>query len=123
MAHPPFCRVSNRKHAVKRIAALELEIERENCMIWMIFVGLLVGILAKLYMPGRDPGGIVVTILIGIAGSIVAGFLGRAIGWYGESEPAGFIASILGAIVLLILYRALSRGGRSGKSKDLTRAA
>ena len=92
-------------------------------MIWMIFVGLFVGILAKLYMPGRDPGGIVVTILIGIAGSIIAGFLGRAIGGYGEGEPAGFIASILGAIVLLILYRALSRGGRSGKSKDLTRAA
>jgi uncharacterized membrane protein YeaQ/YmgE (transglycosylase-associated protein family) len=91
-------------------------------MIWMIFVGLFVGILAKLYMPGRDPGGIVVTILIGIAGSIIAGFLGRAIGWYGEGEPAGFIASTLGAIVLLILYRVLSAGGRSGKS-DLTRAA
>ena len=91
-------------------------------MMWMIFVGLFVGILAKLYMPGRDPGGIVVTILIGIGGSIIAGFLGRAIGWYGEGEPAGFIASILGAIVLLILYRVLCRGGRSEKS-DLTRAA
>lgn len=91
-------------------------------MFWMIFVGLFVGILAKLYMPGRDPGGVIVTILIGIAGSIIVGFLGRAISWYGEGEPTGFIASILGAIVLLILYRVLSRGGRPGKS-DLTRAA
>jgi len=91
-------------------------------MIWMIFIGLFVGILAKLYMPGRDRGGIVVTILIGIGGSVIAGLLGRAIGWYEEGEPAGLISLILGAIVLLILYRAFSGRRRSGKS-DLTKAA
>jgi uncharacterized membrane protein YeaQ/YmgE (transglycosylase-associated protein family) len=91
-------------------------------MIWMIVIGLLVGVVAKLLMPGRDPGGAIVTILIGIAGSIVAGFLGRAIGWYQVGEPAGFIASVLGAIILLFLYRALSGQGRSGKG-GLRRAA
>ena len=88
-------------------------------MIWMIIVGLLVGIVAKLLMPGSDPGGIVITILIGIAGSIIAGFLGRSIGWYGDGEPAGFIASILGAILLLFVYRALTGRGKGG----ITRAA
>ena len=85
-------------------------------MIWMIVVGLLVGVVAKLLMPGHDPGGVVITILIGIAGSIVAGFLGRSIGLYVEGEPVGFIASILGAILLLFLYRALIGRGSSGKS-------
>jgi uncharacterized membrane protein YeaQ/YmgE (transglycosylase-associated protein family) len=89
-------------------------------MLWMIFVGLLVGVVAKLLLPGRDPGGVVITILIGIAGSIIAGFIGRSIGWYTAGEPVGFIASILGAIVLLFLYRAVA--GKSGKD-DLTRAA
>ena len=91
-------------------------------MFWMIFVGLLVGLLAKLFLPGRDPGGLIVTILIGIAGSMIAGFFGRATGWYGEFESAGFIASTLGAIALLIVYRVLSRSERTGKS-DLTRVA
>ena len=91
-------------------------------MLWMILVGLLVGAVAKLLMPGRDPGGAVITVLIGIAGSIIAGFLGRSIGWYTDGEPAGFIASILGAIVLLFLYRALTGRGTSGKS-GLGRAA
>jgi len=91
-------------------------------MLWMIFVGLLVGVVAKLLMPGRDPGGLVITILIGIAGSIIAGFIGRSIGWYSAGEPAGFIASILGAIALLFLYRALAGRGRSGKD-GLTRVA
>jgi uncharacterized membrane protein YeaQ/YmgE (transglycosylase-associated protein family) len=90
-------------------------------MLWMIFVGLLVGVVAKVLMPGRDPGGAIVTILIGIAGSVVAGFLGRFIGWYTTEEPAGFIASVLGAIVLLALYRALTGRGRAGKG--VTRAA
>src|SRR6266699_564058 len=76
-------------------------------MLRMILVGLLVGVMAKLLMPGRDPGGVVITILIGIGGSVVAGFLGRFIGWYGDGGPAGFIASVLGAIVLLLVYRAL----------------
>jgi uncharacterized membrane protein YeaQ/YmgE (transglycosylase-associated protein family) len=93
-----------------------------SIVLWMILVGLLVGVLAKLLMPGRDPGGAVVTILIGIAGSMIAGFLGRSIGWYTDGEPAGFIASILGAILLLFLYRAVSGQGRSGKG-GLRRAA
>jgi len=78
----------------------------------MLIVGLVIGALAKLVMPGRDPGGAIVTMLIGIAGSIIAGFIGRAAGWYAEGEAAGFIASIVGAILLLAVYRALI--GRSG---------
>ncbi len=74
-----------------------------------IFIGLIVGALAKLLMPGRDPGGWIITILLGIGGSFVAGFLGRALGWYQESDPVGFLASVVGAIILLILYR-LVRG-------------
>jgi uncharacterized membrane protein YeaQ/YmgE (transglycosylase-associated protein family) len=91
-------------------------------MFWMIFVGLLVGALAKLFMPGRDPGGVVMTIVIGIAGSVIAGFMGRSIGWYRVGEPAGFIASIVGAILLLFLYRVLTGQGKSGKG-GITRAA
>ena len=71
---------------------------------WILF-GLVVGIVAKLLMPGRDPGGFIVTILIGIVGAVLAGWLGRAIGWYGPNDGAGLIASILGAIILLALYR------------------
>ncbi len=71
---------------------------------WMLF-GLIVGIIAKLVMPGRDPGGIFVTMLIGIVGALLGGFLGRAIGWYQPGEPAGFFVATLGAIVLLFLYR------------------
>jgi uncharacterized membrane protein YeaQ/YmgE (transglycosylase-associated protein family) len=70
-----------------------------------IFFGLIVGIVAKLLMPGRDPGGFIVTILLGIAGALVGGFLGRAIGLYGEGDAAGFLMSIVGAIVLLVIYR------------------
>lgn len=71
----------------------------------LIGIGLLVGIVAKLLMPGRDPGGIIVTILVGIAGSFVANYLGHVAGWYGPGEPAGFIASVIGAMLLLLLYR------------------
>ena len=71
----------------------------------MIIIGLIVGAIAKLIMPGKDPGGIIVTILLGIAGAFLAGFLGRAMGWYGEGDPVGFIASVIGAIILLIIYR------------------
>ena len=70
-----------------------------------IFIGMLVGIVAKLLMPGRDPGGWIITILLGIAGSFVAGFLGRNLGMYREGEPVGFLASVVGAIILLVLYR------------------
>jgi uncharacterized membrane protein YeaQ/YmgE (transglycosylase-associated protein family) len=83
-------------------------------MLSMIIVGLIVGALAKLVMPGRDPGGIIITILLGIVGSITAGFLGRAIGWYQEGQPAGFIASIFGAVLILFLYRALTGQRGSG---------
>ena len=72
---------------------------------WILLIGLIVGALAKLVMPGRDPGGILVTILLGIAGSLVGGAFGRAIGLYGPHEGSGFILSTLGAIVLLALYR------------------
>lgn len=72
-----------------------------------ILIGLVVGIVAKLLMPGDDPGGVIMTILLGIAGAFVAGWIGRTAGWYAEGEPVGFIASVLGAIVLLVLYRVL----------------
>ena len=71
---------------------------------WIIF-GLIVGVVAKLIMPGRDPGGMIVTILLGIAGALVAGFIGRALGWYGDNDPAGFVMATIGAILLLVLYR------------------
>jgi len=73
--------------------------------LWMLFIGLIVGALAKLIMPGRDPGGIFVTMLLGIAGALAAGLLGRVIGLYGPGQRAGFIMSTLGAILLLALYR------------------
>jgi uncharacterized membrane protein YeaQ/YmgE (transglycosylase-associated protein family) len=76
-----------------------------------LVIGLVVGAIAKLLMPGRDPGGCLVTILIGIAGAFVAGFLGRAVGWYEPGQPAGFIASIIGAMLLLLVYR-LMKGRR-----------
>ena len=71
---------------------------------WIIF-GLIVGAVAKLLMPGRDPGGWIVTILLGIAGALVGGFLGRAAGWYGPNDAAGFLMALVGALVLLGLYR------------------
>lgn len=75
---------------------------------WILF-GLVVGVIAKLLMPGRDPGGFIVTILLGIAGALIGGFLGRALGFYGPNEAAGWLMSILGAIVLLALYRMMVR--------------
>jgi uncharacterized membrane protein YeaQ/YmgE (transglycosylase-associated protein family) len=75
---------------------------------WILF-GLVVGVIAKLLMPGRDPGGFIVTILLGIAGALLGGFVGQSLGWYGEGEAAGWIVSILGAIILLALYRMMVR--------------
>jgi uncharacterized membrane protein YeaQ/YmgE (transglycosylase-associated protein family) len=75
---------------------------------WIVF-GLVIGIIAKLLMPGRDPGGFIVTILLGIAGALVGGFIGRAMGLYGPGQSAGWLMSILGAIILLALYRLLMR--------------
>jgi uncharacterized membrane protein YeaQ/YmgE (transglycosylase-associated protein family) len=73
---------------------------------WIVF-GLIIGALAKLVMPGRDPGGIIVTILLGIVGALLGGFLGRSMGLYGPGEAAGFIMSLIGAMILLFLYRLL----------------
>jgi len=78
-------------------------------LLYWILSGLVVGVIAKLLMPGRDPGGFIVTILLGIAGALVGGFVGRAMGFYGENESAGWIMSILGAIVLLAVYRMMVR--------------
>ena len=78
---------------------------------WIVF-GLIVGVVAKFLMPGRDPGGFVVTILLGIVGAIVAGFLGRAVGWYGPNDPAGFVMAVVGAMLLLIGYRLIARRPR-----------
>jgi uncharacterized membrane protein YeaQ/YmgE (transglycosylase-associated protein family) len=75
---------------------------------WILF-GLVVGVIAKLLMPGRDPGGFIVTILLGIAGALVAGFLGRALNLYGQNDSAGWLMSILGAVILLALYRMMVR--------------
>ena len=74
-------------------------------LIWDAIIGLVVGAVAKFVMPGNDPGGIIVTMLLGLAGSFIAGYLGQAIGWYQQGQPAGFIASVLGAILLLFIYR------------------
>jgi uncharacterized membrane protein YeaQ/YmgE (transglycosylase-associated protein family) len=71
---------------------------------WILF-GLVVGVIAKLLMPGRDPGGFIITMLLGIAGAVIGGFIGRAMGFYGPGESAGWIISILGAVILLALYR------------------
>jgi len=71
---------------------------------WIIF-GLVVGVIAKLLMPGRDPGGFIITILLGIVGAMLGGWLGRAIGMYGPDQPAGFFMALLGSIILLAIYR------------------
>jgi uncharacterized membrane protein YeaQ/YmgE (transglycosylase-associated protein family) len=78
---------------------------------WIVF-GLIVGVVATFVMPGRDPGGFFVTILLGIVGAIVGGFLGRAVGWYGPGDPVGFVMAVLGAIALLVAYRLIARGHR-----------
>lgn len=74
---------------------------------WIVF-GLIVGVIAKLVMPGRDPGGIIVTMLIGIVGALIGGFLGRVMGLYGPNEAAGLFMSIIGAVLLLFVYRKLA---------------
>jgi uncharacterized membrane protein YeaQ/YmgE (transglycosylase-associated protein family) len=74
-------------------------------ILWTIIIGLVVGVLAKFLMPGRDPGGFIVTVLLGIAGAFVAGLIGHSLGWYQEGQGAGIIASVLGAMLLLFIYR------------------
>ncbi len=80
-------------------------------ILWTIIIGFLVGLVAKLLMPGRDPGGFIITTLLGIAGAFIAKYIGIALGWYREGDSAGFLASVAGAIILLIIYRMFS-GGR-----------
>jgi len=74
-------------------------------IIGWIFFGLVVGIVAKFLMPGRDPGGFFITALLGIVGALVGGFLGRLIGWYGDGDPVGFVMAVIGSIILLAAYR------------------
>jgi uncharacterized membrane protein YeaQ/YmgE (transglycosylase-associated protein family) len=79
-------------------------------IIGWIVIGGIAGAIAKLLMPGRDPGGCIITILLGIAGALVAGWIGRAVGWYGANDQgAGFIAAIVGAFILLFIYRLVAR--------------
>jgi uncharacterized membrane protein YeaQ/YmgE (transglycosylase-associated protein family) len=78
-------------------------------ILWTVIIGLMVGALAKFLMPGKDPGGFIVTILLGIAGSFIAGIVGRAMHWYTDGQTAGFIAAVAGAILLLFLYRMFFR--------------
>jgi uncharacterized membrane protein YeaQ/YmgE (transglycosylase-associated protein family) len=79
-------------------------------LIATLIIGLIVGVIAKLLMPGKDPGGFIVTTILGIAGAFVAKYIGQALGWYQEGQPAGFIASVVGAILLLAIYRLLTKG-------------
>ena len=76
-----------------------------HSVLWILFIGLVIGVIAKLLMPGRDPGGCIITMLIGIAGSFVTSYLGQKLGWYQPGELAGFIGSVIGAMLLLLLYR------------------
>lgn len=82
-------------------------------IIWALIIGLIVGAVAKLIMPGKDPGGIWITMLLGVAGSVIATYLGRALGWYSGGQSAGFIMSVLGALLLLFLYRLIKRPARA----------
>ncbi len=79
-----------------------------SAILWTLVIGLVVGAIAKLLMPGRDPGGCIITILLGIAGAFVAGYLGRVLNWYEPGQPAGFIASVIGAMLLLLIYRMIA---------------
>ena len=83
-------------------------LEGHSWLAWIV-IGGLAGAIAKLLMPGRDPGGCIITILLGIAGALLAGFVGHAIGWYEAGEGAGFVAAIVGAFVILLIYRLVLR--------------
>lgn len=78
-------------------------------ILWILFVGLIVGAFARLLMPGRGPSGIVITSLLGVLGAVIARLIGVAGGWYGDAEPAGFLASVLGSMLLLWIYRGYAR--------------
>jgi uncharacterized membrane protein YeaQ/YmgE (transglycosylase-associated protein family) len=77
-------------------------------ILWTIIIGFIVGLVAKFLMPGRDPAGFIITVIIGVVGSVIATYLGRGLGFYQVGETAGFIAAVLGAIILLVIYRAVT---------------
>ena len=74
---------------------------------WIVF-GLVAGVIAKALMPGKDPGGCIITVLLGIAGALLAGWIGHQVGWYGQNEGAGFVAAIVGAFLILLIYRIIA---------------
>ena len=80
-----------------------------HSIVWVLLIGLIVGVIAKLLMPGKDPGGCIITMLLGIAGAFLASYLGQALRLYPPGHPAGFIGSVVGAIVILLIYRLLFR--------------
>lgn len=77
--------------------------------LWVFIIGLIVGIIAKFLMPGKDPGGFIITAIIGIVGAFIATWIGQTLGWYGPTQSAGFIASVIGAIILLFIYRLFTK--------------
>ncbi|MEQ1627856.1 MAG: GlsB/YeaQ/YmgE family stress response membrane protein [Nitrospira sp.] len=79
---------------------------------WIVF-GLIVGVVARFVIPGPDPGGVILTILLGIAGALLGGFIGRGLGWYGEDDPAGFFMALLGAILILVVRRKFAGPARA----------
>lgn len=81
-------------------------------ILYTILIGIVVGIVAKLLMPGRDPGGFIITALLGIAGAVIGTWIGQALNWYGPNEPAGFLGSVIGAMLLLFIYRLFMRPRR-----------
>jgi uncharacterized membrane protein YeaQ/YmgE (transglycosylase-associated protein family) len=90
---------------LSKIAAMDFS---AHSILWILFIGLVIGFVAKLLMPGRDPGGCIITMLIGIAGAFFASYLGQKIGWYEPGQPASFIGSVVGAMLLLLLYRLIA---------------
>jgi uncharacterized membrane protein YeaQ/YmgE (transglycosylase-associated protein family) len=78
-------------------------------IVWTILIGFLAGALAKFIMPGKDPGGFIITTILGIVGALVATFLGQALGWYQAGQSAGFIGAVVGAVILLFVYRKVKK--------------
>lgn len=84
--------------------------------VWMVIIGFVVGLIARALLPGEQKLGLIMTAVLGIVGSVVAGFIGQAVGWYQPGQPAGFIASVVGAIVVLFVYSKVAGSGSSGGS-------